>query len=245
MIITLSILAAFVLTRTPENLDLHFHGSPSFLPDLGDGSLATEASPVTRLNLFHDRSFLTLCAGMTLALFAQTGLVVHLVSVLMPALGRQGAGLAAGALGVAAVIGRIIISSRASRGSKWRVIASFSLIVQIIGCGVLMLTNGSNPILMAFGVVFFGLGIGNAISVPQVIANLEFSKTDAARVVSLIVAISQGAYAMAPMIFGLFRQNFSDATIFFAALIIDCLAIVAYLSCSSIKDRRCCRDNVL
>jgi len=143
---------------------------------------------------------------MTLALFAQTGLVAHVVSVLAPALGRQGAGLAAGASGVAAVVGRVAVGWRASGTSNWRAIASYSLVAQALGCGVLLLADGSSPAVLVVGVVLFGLGVGNAISVPPVIANLEFSKEDAARIVALIVAISQGAYAIAPAVFGQFRE---------------------------------------
>jgi hypothetical protein len=80
-----------------------------------------------------------------------------------------------------------------------------------------------------FSVVLFGLGVGNAISVPPVIANLEFSKGDAARAVALIVAISQGAYAIAPAVFGLFRELWSDQIIFVVSVAIQVAAIVAYL----------------
>ncbi|MFA1637595.1 hypothetical protein ACDY95_29385, partial [Achromobacter ruhlandii] len=41
-------------------------------------------------------------------------------------------------------------------------------------------------------------GIGNATSLPPLIAQAEFAREDAARVVPLIVALSQGAYAFAP-----------------------------------------------
>ncbi|KSV65460.1 hypothetical protein N183_34035 [Sinorhizobium sp. Sb3] len=78
------------------------------------------------------------------------------------------------------------------------------------------------------GVVLFGLGVGNAISVPPVIANLEFSKGDAARAFALIVAISQGAYAIAPAVFGLFCEIWSDQIIFIASVAIQVAAIVAY-----------------
>jgi predicted MFS family arabinose efflux permease len=166
---------------------------------------------------------------MTLALFAQTGLVAHLVSVLAPALGRQGAGLADGASGVAAVVGRVAVGWRASGTSNWRAIASYSLVAQVLGCGVLLLADGSSPAVLVVGVVLFGLGVGNALSVPPVIANLEFSKNDAARTVALIVAISQGAYAIAPAVFGVFRELWSDQIIFVASVALQVAAIVAYL----------------
>ncbi|HAP26229.1 MAG TPA: MFS transporter, partial [Achromobacter sp.] len=55
------------------------------------------------------------------------------------------------------------------------------------------------------GVVLFGSGIGNATSLPPLIAQTEFAREQAARVVPLIVALSQGAYAFAPAAFGALR----------------------------------------
>jgi hypothetical protein len=55
------------------------------------------------------------------------------------------------------------------------------------------------------GVLLFGAGIGNATSLPPLIAQAEFAREDAARVVPLIVAMSQGAYAFAPAVFGVLR----------------------------------------
>lgn len=230
MLVTLGALAVFVLGRTPRSLRQAPDGvsfDPSTMPM--EGATIPER-PAIRLNLFRDRSFLTLCIGMTLALFAQTGLVAHLVSVLAPVLGRQGAGLAAGGSGVAAVVGRLAVGWRGSSRSNWRVIASLSLTAQAVGCGVLILSQGTHPAVLVVGVMLFGLGVGNAISVPPVIANLEFPQTDVTRAVALIVAISQGAYALAPAAFGVLRQAWSDQAVFIAAVVIQLAAIVAYLS---------------
>ncbi|MGN8117405.1 MFS transporter [Labrys sp. 22185] len=229
MLVTLGMLAIFVLTRTPESLHQEPDGAPPIASVSTVGASGEQVTASVPRRLFYDRAFLTLCIGMTLALFAQTGLVAHLVSVLAPALGRQGAGLAAGASGVAAVVGRLAVGWRASDTSNWRAIASYSLVAQALGCGVLLLADGSSPALLVLGVIFFGLGVGNAISVPPVIANLEFSKEDAARAVALIVAISQGAYAIAPAVFGLFRELWSDEVIFVASVVIQLAAIGAYL----------------
>lgn len=229
MLTTLGALAALVLGRTPASLDQAPDGASAERSSFGASPSPETAIPTERLNLFHDRAFLTLCIGMTLALFAQTGIVAHLVSVLAPTLGRQGAGLTAGGVGVAAVVGRLAVGSRAGAKSNWRAIASFSLIAQALGCGVLVLAHGSSPALLVLGAVLFGLGVGNAISVPPVIANLEFPREVAARAVALIVAISQGAYALAPAIFGLLREIWSDQIIFLTAVAIQLAAIVAYL----------------
>jgi hypothetical protein len=63
--------------------------------------LYAEASAAGR-----DWRFLTLATGMTLGLFAQIGLLAHLFSLLVPALGAQLAGVAAGAATASAIVGR-------------------------------------------------------------------------------------------------------------------------------------------
>jgi hypothetical protein len=163
MLLTLGVLAVFVLTRTPEGLNQSPDGVPFTAAALPARAPAETLAPPVQVRLFRDWAFLTLCIGMTLALFEQTELVAHLVSVLAPALGRQGAGLAAGASGVAAVVGRLAVGWRASGTSNWRAIASYSLVAQALGCGVLFLAHGSNPTPLVVGVVLFGLGVGNAI----------------------------------------------------------------------------------
>jgi hypothetical protein len=84
----------------------------------------------------------------------------------------------------------------------------------------------------------FGFGIGNATSLPPLIAQVEFLKDDVARVVPLIVAISQGTYAFAPATFGLIRQFGTHATsiesgtaphLFIAAAVIQGAAIIALM----------------
>lgn len=46
--------------------------------------------------------------------------------------------------------------------------------------------------------MFFGLGIGNATSLPPSIARVEFAPTDVPRVVARGVALSQALHAFAP-----------------------------------------------
>jgi MFS family permease len=229
MVIVLGALALFVLGRSPQSLGQRPDGESEKTASGLINSIPATASIPVRESLWRDRAFLTLCSGMTLALFAQTGVVAHLVSVLVPALGTQGAGWAAGLSGLSAVIGRLLVGWRAKGTSDWRVIAAVSLAFQVAGCLVVAFTGGSHIAIMVSGVVLFGFGVGNAISVPPVIANLEFSPQDTARVVALIVAISQGAYAVAPALFGVLRQVGSDSIIFLAAAVIQGLAVVAYL----------------
>jgi MFS family permease len=118
-------------------------------------------------------------------------------------------------------------------GTERRRIASLSLLVQAAGCGALILAGGTSAPLMLLGVVLLGLGIGNATSLPPLIAQVEFAQADAPRVVALIVAISQGAYAFAPAAFGMLRQVGSDEVILQVAAAIQVAAVCTYLLGSS------------
>jgi hypothetical protein len=88
-------------------------------------------------------------------------------------------------------------------------------------------------------VVLFGVGFGNGTWLPPLIAQLEFAGEDVARVVALIVAISQGAYAFAPVAFGMIREFTAPAArvesgaapvLFAVAAIVQGLAICAFLA---------------
>jgi len=162
--------------------------------------------PLPGALLWRDISFLTLAAGMALGLFAQIGLIAHLFSLLVPALGAQRAGLAMGGATAAAIAGRTLVGWLMPAGSDRRLMAAISYAVQIAGSVALILAAGTEVPLLLFGVILFGAGIGNATSLPPLIAQVEFVGGDVARVVSLIVAIAQGSFAFAPAAFGLVRE---------------------------------------
>jgi fucose permease len=167
---------------------------------------------------------------MALALFAQIGLIAHLVSLLVPAVGPRGAGLAAGLATAAAILGRTLVGWLMPSAADRRVIASASLFVQATGCGILILAEGTSISLLLAGVVLFGLGIGNATSLPPLIAQAEFAREQVASVTALIVATSQAAYAFAPAAFGLLRGSAPEAAVFAAAALVQVAAILAYWS---------------
>ena len=170
------------------------------------GAAQADASPpALATNLRHDRAFVTLAAGMALGLFAQIGLIAHLLSLLAPLLGAQTAGLAMGLATASAIAGRSLVGWLMPPGADRRKIACAAYAVQIAGSLVLMLA-ADHAWAVWVGVVLFGSGIGNATSLPPLIAQTEFAREQAARVVPLIVALSQGAYAFAPAAFGALRS---------------------------------------
>jgi hypothetical protein len=65
---------------------------------------------------------------------------------------------------------------------------------------------GSSIPLLWLGIALFGIGFGNSTSLPPLIAQVEFVDEDVPRVVALIVALAQAAYAFAPAVFGVIRS---------------------------------------
>src|SRR5262249_12713299 len=229
------VLAEELLSRTPQQMGLTPDGrAPGALP-----VPLTVANPRSGLLLWGDIAFLTLTAGMALGLFAQIGLVAHLFSLLTPTLGAQQAGLAMGLATALAIAGRSLVGWVMPLGADRRLVASASYAAQMAGSPALLPAVGTSVPLLLLGIVLFGIGFGNATSLPPLIAQVEFVEDDVPRVVALIVAISQGAYAFAPAAFGLIRTFAPPAagaaagaapTLFLAAALVQALAIVALLA---------------
>jgi MFS family permease len=236
MVVVVAGLAFTVLARTPEQLgqrpdgDVRDPAAPATAP-------GETARPVA--NLWRDPAFVSLAAAMALALFAQIGLISHLVSLMVPALGAQGAGLAAGLATAAAILGRTLVGWFMPAGADRRLVACASLLVQVAGCGVLMAAAGTSIPLLLLGVVLFGLGIGNGTSLPPLVAQAEFAREDVGRAVSLIVATAQAAYAFAPGAFGLLREVAPEAWVYAAAALVQVAAVAAYMAGRGTHGARC------
>jgi len=233
---TIWVLADMFFAKSPQQMGL--------IPD-GDspGTAAVSvtphsARPLPGRRLWRDVRFITLASGMALGLFAQIGLLAHLFSLLVPALGDQLAGIAAGAATAAAIAGRTLVGWLMPVGADRRLVAGASYAVQIMGSVAFLCAAGDNVPLLLLGVVLFGAGIGNATSLPPLIAQVEFVKEDVPRVVPLTVAIGQATFAFAPAAFGLIRDFAPQADaasagaapyLFIAAAMIQALAIGAFL----------------
>jgi MFS family permease len=240
-VLTVWFLTAVVFNRLPADMGQW--------PD-GDSSAATAAASSNGIAalpgalLWRDRKFRSLAAGMALGLFAQIGLLAHLFSLIVPALGAVWAGVVMGAATASAILGRTAFGWLMPVGADRRMAAAFSYAIQIIGVGLLILSNVSQPTVIVGGILLFGFGIGNATSLPPLIAQVEFAREDTPRVVALIVAMGQATYAFAPAFFGLLRdwsgnggagangRGIADPVlaVFVAAALFKLLAITVFLA---------------
>jgi hypothetical protein len=232
MALTIWTLSELVFARTPESMGQRPDGDAAGA--MAASVTAISARPLPGRLLWRDRAFVTLAAGMALGLFAQIGLTAHLYSLLVPALGAQPAGLAMALVTAMAIAGRTLTGRVMPLGADRRLVACAGYAAQLAGSAVFVAAGGTNVSLLLGGVVLFGIGFGNATSLPPLIAQVEFVKEDVLRAVALVVGIAQGAFAFAPTVFGLIRELEPQAAaapaLFAAAALVQGLAIMAFLA---------------
>ena len=233
MVLCIGFVCRRYLNLTPSDLGVRpdgalFNGSTPGLSDC-------EEPNYSGWRLYRDRSFLTLVAAMALDLFAQIGLIAHLFSILVEPLGAQWAGIAMGGATLSAIVGRTFTGFLVRPGIDRRYFASLSYGIQICGSVIFIFSGGDSIPYLAFGVALFGWGIGNATSLPPLIGQQDFGATDQQRVVALIVAYAQAAFALAPAVFGFVRSSGSapdtfPLSIFMLAIACQIMAIVSLLA---------------
>jgi MFS family permease len=223
------VIVAIVWSLAHRFLDL----APSdlgLMPDgVSDKSATRRASgpAKSRRELLCDRRFATMAAAFALGMFAQIGLVAHLVSRLSPELGAGGAAAALSLLTLCAILGRTLLGWHLGNHNR-RLAAALNFFVQSIGV-VLLAVGGGTPQLLA-GCMLFGLSGGNHLTLPPLIAQQEYRHTDVATVVALSVAISQGAIALGPAVFGLLYDATGGYALPFAlAAVVDATAALSLL----------------
>jgi predicted MFS family arabinose efflux permease len=185
------------------------HGGPAALS-------APDPGVATVLRRWH---FWSVALPFALALAAQVGLVVHLVSFLQPRLGPAGAATALALVSGAAMAGRLLLSTVIDRLHQRRV-AAISIASQALAVG-LMLSFPHWAGALYVGCVVFGASVGNLITIPSLIVQREFPETSFGLIVALSTAIGQFTYALAPALLGVIRE----ATGSYASVLGTCIAL--------------------
>lgn len=227
-VVLIGSLAFLVFNKTPQSLGQH----PDNAVSLDPSATTANAAPWTAAQTLKSAKFRSLAAGMSLGLFAQIGLIAHLYSILAGRMGAQDASFAMGLATASAMGGRFIAARLMSRGVDRRQLACLGYAIQMSGT-LMLLGLDSHPAVAWVAVLLIGSGIGNATSLPPLIAQTEFSREQTAKVIALMVAISQATYAFAPASFGLIRASLSNpgeaiVALVMAAVIVQTLAILSF-----------------
>jgi hypothetical protein len=147
-------------------------------------------------------------------------------------MGAHDATLSMGLATASAMGGRYLAARLMTQGMNRRLLACLGYAMQMLGT-LLLLGLDLHPSVAWMAVVLIGSGIGNATSLPPLIAQTEFSREHTARVIALMVAISQATYAFAPASFGLVRAAFSQpnqaiVAVVAVAVVVQMLAILSF-----------------
>ncbi len=186
---------------------------------------APVAAPGTELATqgaaMRSRRFWAIALPFALIVMAQVGLMVHLVSLLLPRLHAEGAALALGIVAVCAVIGRVALGTIIDRIDQRRAAAAGAA-VQMAGLA-LMWSLPAEPWALYAGCVLFGLSVGNNITLPPLQLQRSFTRASFALVVGLYSAVAQLGYAVTPGLLGLIH----DATGGYQAVLLAVIAMQA------------------
>jgi MFS family permease len=166
---------------------------------------AAEAPPPSRIRAqaLRDVAFLSVSIAFALVLFAQVGFIVHLIAFLDPVIGRAQAATAVALLTAMAMAGRVVFSTVIDRLNQ-RLASAISFASQAVA--LVIVINSRNEMVLIAACALFGFSVGNLITLPSLIVQLEFDPRSFGVLISLITAINQVTYAFGPGVIGLLRD---------------------------------------
>lgn len=192
-----------------------FRPTPAALGLFPDGADAPPpprpAAAGTAGPLWRQPPFRSLSLAFALGLTAQMGLLTTLFAILAPVLGTQGAGLALSLATACAILGRTAVGTLLPAGMDRRLAGVANFLVQAVGSVVLAVAAGESATLLLLGVILFGLGIGQLLSLPPLIAQAEWPAEAVGRVVATVSAVMTAFCAFGPALLGVALDHFGPA----------------------------------
>jgi predicted MFS family arabinose efflux permease len=209
---------ALCLHRGPEAIGLGPDGLRA--PRAAAGSVPPApraAEAASRAALLHSGHFWTVAGTFAFALLAQVGFLTHQLTFLSPTLGLERAALAVSLTTIAAIVGRVGTGLFIDRVDR-RVATACNLAVQTVALAAML--AWPSPAMLFIGSALYGLGVGNMVTFPSLLVQVEYPKESFNQVVGLVLAINQFTFAFGPGILGWARDRWGS---YDAALLI-CIA---------------------
>jgi predicted MFS family arabinose efflux permease len=169
--------------------------------EAGEG--AVQSKVWTRQEVLRVPRLWTLMVPFALVLAAQVGFLVHQISVLEPYLGESHAALTVSATTVAALLGRIAIGVLSDRVNLRRLSA---VNIGAQGAALAVMAAWPSPTALVAASLVFGLGVGNLITFPPLLAREEFGQRSFGTVFGLVGAATQAGVALGPGLMGLLHD---------------------------------------
>lgn len=179
----------------------------------------TNAQPAAGIDVLKTWHFWSVALPFALALAAQVGLIIQLVSFLLPQIGPSGAATGLAITSVAAMSGRIVLATVIDRLPQR--LASAASFTSQAGGVLLMLCLPDHPMALYAGCIIFGLSVGNVITFPALIIQREFPAASFGRLIDLSTSVAQFSFALAPAALGLIR----DVTNGYTAVLLVCIGL--------------------
>ncbi len=203
-------------------IELERHGAT------GPGDEGTRQSRVwTRHDVLRVPLLWTLMVPFTLSLAAQVAFIVHQISLLEPYLGESRAALTVSATTVAALLGRIALGVLSDRVDL-RNLSAFNIGAQ--GVALAAMAMWPSPAVFVVASLVFGLGVGNLITLPPLLAREEFGQRSFGIVFGLVAATAQVGVALGPGLMGLLHDGFgSYQPVLWCLVGLESLAVAAVL----------------
>jgi MFS family permease len=181
----------------------------------------------TRARALRSLKFWTMALPFALAIGAQVGFLVHQLALLQPKMGLQMASYAVAVTTTMAVFGRLVVGAVIDRLNQ-RIVSALSFLSQAMALLVLIDTNSLAAMFVACAV--FGFSVGNLITFPSLIISREFGATSFGLLVGLALAINQVIYAFGPGVVGWLRDLSGTYTVSLAVCVaMQCLAAAIIL----------------
>jgi MFS family permease len=222
-LITIVLLACFVLRRRPQDLGLLPDGETSEKAHLRDDAT------------WNRRASLRTCAlrsvivAFGLGMMVQIGYLTHQVTLTVPVLGVAGASVAVSVAAVAALCGRLLLVQFADRVNQ-RMVAFGVLLLAAAALTVLALRN--DPIVVVLANAVFGLTVGNVTTLSAIIVRREFGPASFGPVfgmascgIQLVAALGPGFYGVLHDAFGSYSQPL------LLAAVLDVVAAASIMAC--------------